>query len=661
MILQVIIPITDQAGSPWKTLAYACSKVTVSGDIIHVNAGTYTISSQISVPVGVSIEGEGMATTTIISTVTGNSTLVLSSSSENTNGNQHISGIYFNGNNRTTPLAIMVYARGNISIYDNTFINYDQYGVRFEGGSGGKRSTSVTYSTGNSFHDNVVTNCAYYQSGVGGGAALMIACQTGFLCYNNTVTQSRTTYTNGCGIKTAGWTKGFKIYNNTVTADVNTDSKHSDAYDFCVEIWGDVGSITEGLEIYNNNFYNSAVDISGRIVQKGSYAFGCSIHNNFIGCTSLVSVGKIGIILESTTDPGGTNGSLSDFLIYNNHIKNMNEGIITESLYNNLTYNNFYIYYNIFEQIGKSITGDSQARGIWLHDVSYTGCVFNNWRIYNNLILAGTYNGSTQEVGIQLGTAVGVTYTNFDIKNNIFVGWDVASICTWAVGTIDYFWFQNNISYGNGNSNLPYIGISPTHYTNSGNLTSNPLFVSASDFHLQGTSPAINAGVTITTSAITTDYYGAAIGSPPEIGACEYGSSGTTPVVPVYVSSAVSNATPSLLEMTYNASLANIVPAASAFSVMVNSAARTVSTVTISGAKVQLSLSSPVISGDVVSVAYSSPSTNPLQSSSAGIVASISAMTVTNGVTAAIPVYVSSAIASATPSLLEMTYNTITY
>ncbi len=638
------------SGSPWQTLAYACSKVTVSGDIIHINAGTYTVSSQISVPVGVSIEGEGMDATTIISTVTGGSTLYLASSSENTNGNQHISGIYFNGNNRTTPLAIMVYARGNISIYNNTFINYDQYGVRFEGGAGGARSTSVTYSTGNSFHDNVVTNCAYYSTGVGGGAALLISCQTGFLCYNNTVTQSRTTYTNGCGIKTGGWTKGFKIYNNTLTGDINSDKGHADSWDFAIEMWGDVGSITEGTEIYGNNIYNWEIDISGRITQKGSYDYGCSIHDNFIGCVNVPPVPKIGIWLEANT-------SLDYILIYKNHIKNVSKGIgfyATNQTPLPLFYNNISIYYNLIDNCGYNTTGNDQARGIWWSQASGTTNTVNNLKIYNNVITART--GGSQEVGIELDCLAGVTATNFEIKNNIVTGFDDAAVFTGLTGTIDYLAIQNNIFYNNGQSNAPKINITPGHYTNSGNLTFDPLFVSASDYHLQGTSPAINAGLNITTS-ITTDYYGAAIGSPPEIGASEYGSSGTVPVVPVYVSAAVSNATPSMLEMTYNSSLANIVPVTSAFSVLVNSTARTVSSVAISGAKVQLSLSSPVISGDVVSVAYSSPSVNPLQSSSAGIVASISAKTVTNGVTAAIPVYVSSAIASSAPSLLEMTYN----
>ncbi len=82
---------------------------------------------------------------------------------------------------------------------------------------------------------------------------------------------------------------------------------------------------------------------------------------------------------------------------------------------------------------------------------------------------------------------------------------------------------------------------------------------------------------------------------------------------PGYVSSAIGNATPSVLEMTYNMALANVVPAASSFSVKVNSAARTINAVAISGTMVLLTLASPVVYGDVVTVAYTKPSTNPLQ------------------------------------------------
>ena len=90
---------------------------------------------------------------------------------------------------------------------------------------------------------------------------------------------------------------------------------------------------------------------------------------------------------------------------------------------------------------------------------------------------------------------------------------------------------------------------------------------------------------------------------------------------------------------------------------MVNAIARTVSSVAISGTKVLLTLSSPVAYGDVVTVAYTKPATNPLQTAAGGQAASISAQNVTNNVAAVIPVYVSSVIENATPAILEMTYN----
>ena len=128
-------------------------------------------------------------------------------------------------------------------------------------------------------------------------------------------------------------------------------------------------------------------------------------------------------------------------------------------------------------------------------------------------------------------------------------------------------------------------------------------------------------------------------------------------VSPVYVGSVVENATPARVEMTYNLTLANIVPVASAFTVLVNSTVRTVSTVSVSGTKVLLTLSSPVLYGDIVTVAYSKPSTNPLQSSAGGQATSITAQPVTNNVSPVSPVYVSSVVENATPARVEMTYN----
>jgi len=133
------------------------------------------------------------------------------------------------------------------------------------------------------------------------------------------------------------------------------------------------------------------------------------------------------------------------------------------------------------------------------------------------------------------------------------------------------------------------------------------------------------------------------------------------PPTPVYMSAAIENATPARLEMTYNLTLANIVPAASAFSVQVNSAVRSISSVSVSGTKVVLALASPVAYGNTITVAYTKPSSSPLQTAEGGQAASLSAQTVTNRVNAPpvppAPVFISAAIENATPARLEMTYN----
>jgi uncharacterized repeat protein (TIGR02059 family) len=146
-------------------------------------------------------------------------------------------------------------------------------------------------------------------------------------------------------------------------------------------------------------------------------------------------------------------------------------------------------------------------------------------------------------------------------------------------------------------------------------------------------------------------YYGSA----PDLGYAEYNSGTVTPPSPLYITSVIENATPAILEMTYSLALANVIPATSAFTVMVNSSPRTVTAVTISGTKVRLTLASPIVYGNVVTVAYTKPATNMLQTAAGGQAATISPQNVTYNVAAF--VYVSSVIENATPSRLEITYN----
>jgi hypothetical protein len=94
-----------------------------------------------------------------------------------------------------------------------------------------------------------------------------------------------------------------------------------------------------------------------------------------------------------------------------------------------------------------------------------------------------------------------------------------------ATGTV----VKNNIVYGNTGSNIRDVGMDTTL---SNNLTTDPKFVNPSiaDFHLQSTSPAIDAGATLT--EVTTDFEGTSRprGAAYDIGAFEFG--GGSPPMP---------------------------------------------------------------------------------------------------------------------------------
>ncbi len=102
--------------------------------------------------------------------------------------------------------------------------------------------------------------------------------------------------------------------------------------------------------------------------------------------------------------------------------------------------------------------------------------------------------------------------------------------------------------------------------------------------------------------------------------------------LPVYVSSVIENAAPSVVEITFSLALANIVPDVSAFEVMVAGIAGTVSSAAVSDKIVKLKLSSAVLKGQTVTVAYTRPSNNPIQTSDGLQAPTFSAQNVTNNV-----------------------------
>jgi parallel beta-helix repeat protein len=153
--------------------------------------------------------------------------------------------------------------------------------------------------------------------------------------------------------------------------------------------------------------------------------------------------------------------------------------------------------------INKTKSGSNTHPGIYLYGASGA-------KIYNNTIY-----------GADQGILVKAASTGNNIRNNISYNNRQYGIKLEDTSTVTTF--SNNLFYNNTTSN--YSGTS----AGNGDIVSNPNVVSSSDFHLQSTSPAINAGTDV---GLTSDYAGSQIVGLPDIGAFEYQGDVTPPAAP---------------------------------------------------------------------------------------------------------------------------------
>jgi len=256
-------------------------------------------------------------------------------------------------------------------------------------------------------------------------------------------------------------------------------------------------------------------------------------------------------------------------------------------------------------------------------------------------------------------------YVGVQIYNSVFYK-NTAGINIQRAGASTTI-LRNNISYNNSQGNWIDSWVNHDHNNwDNGKTISDADFLSVSSAgadgprQADGSLPNLNfmrlkTGSSLIDAGVNVGL--AYAGSAPDIGA--YESSLTSAVaVPNYLGSTVDNTTPSVLGMTFDQTLANIVPAVASFTVKVNTVARTVNSLTISGTKVLLTLASPIVNGDAITITYTKPATSPLQNTAGGQAASITGQTVINNVSALVlPAYVSSVIQSATPTSLDITYS----
>ena len=229
---------------------------------------------------------------------------------------------------------------------------------------------------------------------------------------------------------------------------------------------------------------------------------------------------KIQITIKNSTIGG-------DFGAHTTALIALTDYTTDANIYNNLLYS----------------TAEGPTNGyIGLH--TYSAGTVN---IYNNTI-KGPMAGSGGGMGVYIG-ASGVWTTN--IKNNIFSTMSIGIYDSGADATIvsDYNDFFNIPNIGKiGNTYYPTIASWKALTYDAHSISSDPKFVSSSDFSLQEGSPAIGAGDDSVSTYFTNDILGNARADY-DIGAYEY--NGTADTTPPTISSATINAAGDTLTLVF--------------------------------------------------------------------------------------------------------------
>lgn len=468
--------------TPWKTLNKAFSSV-ISGDTIHVNAGTYTQATTLNLPVGVNLEGDGKDLTIIKGTMTGDWSVLLNiESSSLTNGNQIISNIGFDGSyvsntNFKTWIAIWSTLRHNVVLDNCSIKKFYHRGVIFNGNGDNSSTIPIDpkiYTTGNK-----ITNCVFDDAAGWYGTTICGQINVGgtkdMIISGNTMTQlSRPAGTNGELIKYwgSGYNLGLKILNNTLKrANFTGPSWNGDSdWNFAIELFNQ-----SGLEIANNDIQGS-IDLNyNRVVSP--YTYSLWIHHNYSGHSPINTKEEQGIILEFETDRA---------IIEDNRFYNQAMGITfnVRTPNNNGGYNNpkpvggysavtnVTIKNNLFANLYSTPSSSAGIQFLTEGDTKDAYC--RNLQISNNTFVTNSSDAAISGIDLShFQKAVNSTpgADGITINNNIFIGFAGQYLEGGSTQMVNII-TKDNCLWNNGNTNNPnWIG----SLINTNNQKVNPL------------------------------------------------------------------------------------------------------------------------------------------------------------------------------------------
>ncbi|MBW8746709.1 MAG: putative Ig domain-containing protein [Acidobacteria bacterium] len=318
-------------------------------------------------------------------------------------------------------------------------------------------------------------------------------------------------------------------------------------------------SITYGVHGWGKYVTIANLNIVGQSSAIDAEAGNARIINNSLSCPAPPSgLGGTACLLGETTDPSET------WAVHGNNVHDTGGNV-------DKTYHAVYFSSNVnhadmgWNNVGQNFKG--YCRGIMFHATLgsnqydlhiHDNVVTNSYcdgialasvnpsqgtvEIYNNVVahvaLASNPYGVANEAGIAINTdpASGTSSGNVEVYNNTVVDAGAYSTgnqngCFGVVSSGAGLHMTNNIC-SQPSGSQPYVESGSTNVSGSHNLwygagaapswdsspvSSNPLFVSTSNFALQSQSPAKSTGTTGTTSTI--DIVGASRGSTPSMGA----------------------------------------------------------------------------------------------------------------------------------------------
>ncbi len=301
---------------------------------------------------------------------------------------------------------------------------------------------------------------------------------------------SGTSYTNAITVRNFTGESPIIAPGNGTLLDLNYSSSGSLHY-----------LILDGI-VFDGQFTNESIFFDGVTVDHLRFinvTIRNSLHQGISGFDGSNSIEIIGCDIHNN----GTNPHF-DHGIY---IATPNLLVDGCDIHNNLAYG-IQIYHS---GAGATLTNGTVIRNSSIHNNGEGGNTLNHGNgldFYNNTV----YNNVANGVDISYNNA------NFRVYNNTIYGNGGSPV---AIGDAQAqnAVIDNNIFWQNGINNITSNGGT---FTQSNNLTSNPIFVNQGsfDFHLQSNSPAIRGGTSSLYPA--TDKDGSLRTTPPDIGAYQF-------------------------------------------------------------------------------------------------------------------------------------------